>query len=304
MKQLLITDILNYASKFHSNTELVSCHISGENGVYSNLFYQRYTYEIFNKRCKKFGNMINKLYLQKNDEINQIIIGTLITNNLNHLEICYGTICLGQIFQPINYNLDKENIRYVINHSKVCIIFYERCFESIVQSLKTKCKNVKIWICIEDNYEKLLEYFNSELEWNNKLDEKTIAILLYTNGISSKPLGVQLTHREIILSSMSSIAPDAMGISATDNILTIPNLYSACSWNSIFFIPLTGAKLVLIDDYCIKDSFFDLFCDIIEKEQINTSLGPPTFWSYFLEYIKKNKYDTRFCSLFLSKVIT
>jgi acyl-CoA synthetase (AMP-forming)/AMP-acid ligase II len=303
MKKLLISSILEYVIRYHPNTEIVSYHTSGHNESDIDNISQRYTYVEFGKRCKQVSNMLlNLLNKEQKKKNSSFVIGTLCCNSFQHLELCYGITSIGYIFHPINPKLDTECLYYICKHANDTIIFYDRCFEHIVNKLKKRCRNVVNWICMEESYETMIDLFLDDIVFPY-IEENDHAVLCYTSGTTSKPKGVIYSHRDILLSSMMGISPDGVGISAIDNVLPLQGFYYCNSWNFIFMMPLVGCKIVFIDDYSINNLYIDLFTDILQKEEVTLSAGLTSYWIYFLQHMKENHSLSRFRNLFLSKIL-
>jgi acyl-CoA synthetase (AMP-forming)/AMP-acid ligase II len=295
-EELTISKILRYCSRYHSSTQIVSYHIPSKIETISSNISHKYSYEDFEKRCCKFANNLLTFFKPN------IIISTLCRNSFIHMEICYAITCIGNIFLPINPNLDFECIYYICKHSELTVCFYEKIFQPLVDKLKSRLSSSIDWICIDENYNFILEFYTDHIEWPD-IKEDTSAILCYSSGITSKPKGVLYSHRDIVLSSMMGISPDANGLSAIDTVLPTQGFYYTCSWNLIFMAPLVGAKLVLINEFSTQNSFMSLFIDILDQEQVTFSAGIPTFWDCFLEYIISNHYTSRFYNLSLEKLL-
>lgn len=314
-RELTVLYLLYYASRYHADTEIVSYFLnaSAENRkqneqhiYYDDMICQRYTYSTFYQRVCQLSQLLQTLIYSRDNIVSmkpkQPTIALLATTSSRGLEVCYATMCSGFIFLPLNPKMEKESLKYIVRHSQPTVGFYERCFRPVVQSVVGE-DTIK-WICFEDEYETMIDTFEyTSVRWK-PLDEHRFAMVCYTSGMTSKPRGMMYTHRQIILSCLSSISPDGVGLASSDNVLILLGFHSCCCWNLVFMSLMVGAKCVFLDEYCIHDSFFDSFCTIVQKEKITLSANIPTFWGYMLDYLRKNHYELRIQDLPLEKILT
>jgi 3-(methylthio)propionyl---CoA ligase len=303
---LTTRELLRYASRFHHSTPIVSYNVSCYQGEYLDSVCQRYTWGIFYQRCSQlYESLCNKWNIQYNKLGLEHIIGTLLSNSLNHLEIAYTITSAGWVFCPFNPKLDIESLSYCIRESQPKVIFYELAFQPLVLTLQKRMDATDIcteWICVDNTYECLIDLSTgTQVKWPY-LDEDTTATLCFSSGITSRPRGVLQSHRDLVISSMTSITPDGIGLRASDVLLILPGFYHACSWNLIWMSALTGCKVVLVDDYAASESFLTILDEILEKEKVTVTAGVPVFWTYFLKYLQKHHYDSRYRSLDLQRI--
>ena len=298
---LTTRELLRYASRFHCYTPIVSYNVSGYQGEYIDSVCQRYTWGTFYQRCSQlYETLCNKWEIDYKIGTKRII-GTLLSNTLNHFEIAYTVTSAGCIFCPFNPKLDIESLSYCIRQSQSKVIFYERAFQPIVDVIQNRTDDAE-WICVDNVYEHLIDLSTgTQVKWPY-LDEDTSATLCFSSGTTSRPRGVLQSHRDLVVASMMSITPDGIGLRASDVLLILPGFYHSCSWNLLWMSALTGCKVVLVDDYAASDSFMTILDEILEKEKVTVTSGVPVFWTYFLKYLQTHHYDSRSRGLDLQRI--
>ncbi|MEO0910295.1 MAG: AMP-binding protein, partial [Pseudomonadota bacterium] len=110
-RQLLISDILDHAARYHGDTEVVSVNTDGTQ--------TRTNYSKVNARAKKLASAINKRGMKRSDRI-----GTLAWNNYRHLEAYYGISGAGFVAHTINPRLFPEELIYIVTHAEDRMVFF------------------------------------------------------------------------------------------------------------------------------------------------------------------------------------
>jgi fatty-acyl-CoA synthase len=279
---LLISNILDSASRHHAKMEIVSKRAEGD--------IHRYTVSELHIRSKKLAQALECLGLKMGSRI-----GTLAWNGYRHLEIYYGVSGSGLVCHTINPRLFPEQIAYIIQHAEDEIIFFDLSFQSLVERLKPLCPLVKKWICLIDenlqatsdknieNYETFIAHSSGVHEWPS-LDERCASSLCYTSGTTGNPKGALYSHRSTILHSYASALPDSLCLSAMDVILPIVPMFHVNAWGIPYSSLLVGANLVLPGEKLDGKSIYEL----LESEKVTFSAGVPTIWAGVIQYIKNN----------------
>ena len=91
-RQLTITTIMEHARKFHGDAEVVS--VTADQPLY------RYTYRECFARAAKLANALTRLGAKPGDRL-----GTLAWNDYRHLEVYFGSACMGLVCHTVNPRL-------------------------------------------------------------------------------------------------------------------------------------------------------------------------------------------------------
>ena len=94
--QLLISDLIEHAERYHSDVEIVSRTVEGP--------IHRYTYSDAAKRSRQLANALVKLGLTKVDTV-----GTLAWNTFRHYELYFGVSGIGCVVNTVNPMLFLNN---------------------------------------------------------------------------------------------------------------------------------------------------------------------------------------------------
>ena len=112
---LTLTNLLNHAENYHGSTEVVSIESRGKRikGSWAETA----------KRARLLGSALLKLGIRPGD-----CVASLALNNQRHLDLYYGTSCMGLVCHTINPRLFPDEIVYILNHAKDRILFIDPSF--------------------------------------------------------------------------------------------------------------------------------------------------------------------------------
>lgn len=284
-RPLLISSLIDFAALYHSKTEIVTRTVEGP--------VHRYTYKDLAHRSKQLANALTKLGVKLGDRI-----GTLAWNTYRHFELYYGVSGMGAVLHTVNPRLFPEQIDYIVNHAEDSYLFFDITFAPLVEKLAPQLKTVKGFVAMTDRahmpkdskipnllcYEDLVSAESGEYEWP-VFDERTASSLCYTSGTTGNPKGVLYSHRSTVLHSYAVCQRDGLNLGSADSALVIVPLFHANAWGVPYGACMSGAKLVFPGPALDGKSVFELLRD----EKCNFSLGVPTVWLAFFQYIDANK---------------
>ena len=282
---LLISGLLDFAARYHGDTEIVSRRVEGD--------VHRTTYAQTQQRAAQCANALDALGLQAQDRV-----GTLAWNGYRHFELYYGVSGSERILHTINPRLHPEQIAWIINHADDRVVCFDLSFAPIIQAIATHCPGVRHWValCVPDalpadlatlpnllSYETLLAAQSAQYAWP-VFDENTASSLCYTSGTTGNPKGVLYSHRSTVLHAYAAALPDVMDLSARDSVLPVVPMFHVNAWGIPYAAALTGAKLVFPGPALDGKSVFEL----MQAEGVTLAAGVPTVWLGLLKHMRDN----------------
>ena len=265
-KQLLLSDIIEHAAKYHPTGEVVSRRVA-EGDVH------RYTYTDAAVRCRKVANALTKLNLPGGARV-----GTIAFNGYRHFELYYGVSGCGKVLHTLNPRLSPAQLIDIVNHAEDTVMCFDVPFLPLIKAVMGKCPTIKHFIMLCDektlpkdsgipnlkSYEGWIAQESEQFQWP-VFDENSAAVLCYTSGTTGNAKGVVYSHRSSMLHAFASVAPDALNLSQSEVILAIVPLFHVNAWGLPFAGPMTGAKLVFPGAAMDGPSVFEL----IENEKVS-----------------------------------
>ncbi len=300
-RQLLISGLLTHAAKYHGEVEVVS-HLPGGD-------VRRSNWREVSLRSKRLAHALTGLGVQVGDRV-----GTLAWNTHRHLELYYGVSGIGAVVHTINPRLFPEQIAYIVNHAEDQVLCFDLDFADLVVKLAPEFKTVKrfVALCRRDQlpkldlpglvaYDDLVDGAGAEGErfvWPD-FPESTPSALCYTSGTTGHPKGVLYTHRSTVLHAFGSCAVDGLGLGARDCVLLSVPMFHVNAWGMPYSTAMCGAKLVLPGPNVSGER---LFAHMV-SEGATMSLGVPTVWLGFFQYLDANAGKLDLKALRLTRVM-
>lgn len=284
---LLISGLLDHASRFHADVEVVTKTCEGP--------IVRHTYETIAVRAKKLAQALKSLGVQPGDRV-----ATLAWNTHRHLELYFAVSGIGAVLHTVNPRLFPEQIDYILNHAGAKVLMFDITFAQLVTDLRPGLVHADTLIAMTDAdhmgdmpagclcYETLLAAETADFDWP-VFDENTASGLCYTSGTTGNPKGVLYSNRSTVLHAMMLCQMDGLQLSSRDSTLLCVPLFHVNAWGVPYGSALCGAKLVMPGPNLDGQSLYDLARD----EGCTFSLGVPTVWLGFLDHIEKTGVDPK-----------
>ena len=274
---LLISGLIEFAARFHGDTEIVSRRVEGDR--------HRSSWAQVRGRAMRIAHGLDQWGLQRGERV-----GTLAWNGYRHLEIYYGVSGSGRVLHTVNPRLHPEQIAWIVNHADDRVMAFDMSFAPIIQAIAPACPRVRHWValCEADalpaelaqavpgllSYEAWLAAQSDALYAWPQLDEQEASSICYTSGTTGNPKAVLYSHRSTLLHASAAALPDVMGIGARDAALPVVPMFHVNAWGMPYAAAMVGCKLVLPGPALDGASLFDLMDD----EGVSFSAGVPTVW--------------------------
>ena len=280
---LLISSLIEHADRHHGDVEIVSRRVEGD--------IHRCTYRQLHRRAKQMANALAALEVRQSDRV-----ATLAWNGYRHHELYFAVSGSGAVLHTINPRLHPEQIAWIVNHAEDRLVFFDLTFLPIIEAIAPHCRTVRTFIAMADRasmpaqsrvellcYEDLIDTHSDRYTWPT-FDERLASSLCYTSGTTGNPKGVLYSHRSTLLHAYGSVAPDALGLSASDTVLPVVPMFHVNAWGLPYASPMVGAKLVFPGPNLDGRSLYELF----EAEGVTCSAGVPTVWQGLLAHTEAN----------------
>src|SRR5689334_9470050 len=222
-------------------------------------------------------------------------VATMAWNSWRHLEAWYGIMGIGALYHTVNPRLFADQIVWIINHAEDRVMMVDLTFVPLAEKLADKLTTIERYIILTDAahmpqtklknaiaYEDWIGAVDGDFEWKS-FDENTAAGMCYTSGTTGNPKGVVYSHRTNVLHSMIAIAPDAMGIAATDVVMPVVPMFHANCWGLALTTPMAGASLVMPGAKLDGASIYEL----LNTYKVTFTAAVPTVWLMLLQDLEK-----------------
>ena len=164
-------------------------------------------------------------------------VAILSQNSARMIVSFFGVSGTGRILVPINFRLNREEIRYILADSGASLLLVDPELEDTVAGLEV----ARTLVFGRDDDQLYLDGVAPQA-W--AADETATATINYTSGTTARPKGVQLTHRSLWLNA-TTLGWHA-GVSDRDVYLHTLPLFHVNGWGMPFAATAMGVPQILL----------------------------------------------------------
>jgi acyl-CoA synthetase (AMP-forming)/AMP-acid ligase II len=248
-----------------------------------------FTYRQTGERVASLARFFQALGIETEDRISILEV-----NSHAYLETYYAAAGIGAILNPLNYRLAPKEIAYILRDAGSRWLLANRQFASQIQSLceeETPLEGI-IWIGGQEPIPAQLachEYENAVETHNGHFDpvptrEDDVAHLYYTSGTTGRPKGVMLTHKNVCLHALGTIAE----LKLVDSDIwghIAPMFHLADAW-ATFAFTWVGARHIMVGQFEPESVM-----STIEAQRITLSNLIPTMLNLMIKHPRVGEFD-------------
>ncbi len=186
---------------------------------------RRVTYSELRKRSNSLAQGLIELGLGRGD-----IVGVLLYNCCEYLEITFAVNQIGAVWLPLNFRLAGQEFQYILENAEAKALITEGEFVPVISSIRGALPNLRHGLLfgrdIPDGwigYESLIEKNSGATPPHAEAGLDDLHRLMYTSGTTAHPKGVMLTYGNLYWKNIGHIL--TFGISDLDRTLVVGPLY-------------------------------------------------------------------------------
>ena len=250
---------------------------------------QNFTYSQIGDRVQALARFFQSQGIKPKDRISILEV-----NSHAFLEAYYAAAGVGAILNPLNYRLSPGELAFILQDAGSKWLIANADFASQVQKTfaqETALEGI-LWIgnplspsmeCSTQMYEQVLQSHVGPFE-PEPVSEDDVAHLYYTSGTTGKPKGVMLTHKNVCLHALGTVAE--LRLDNTDVWGHIATMFHLADAWATFAITWVGGRHVMVGKFEPE-----IVMAAIEKEQITVSNLIPTMLNLMIKHPKVTSYD-------------
>ena len=194
----------------------------------------RFTYSAFAERARSLAAALDDLGVAENDRV-----AIVSPNAARFLISLFGVSVFGRVLVPVNFRLNAEEIRYVIEHSGSSVLLVDPELDEPLRHIPVKHRFV-----LGAATDQRLFLRTGATPRLQDTDENATVSINYTSGTTARPKGVQLTHRSFWLNAVTF----GWHLAMTDRdvyLHTLPTFH--CNgWGMPYALTAMGVRQVII----------------------------------------------------------
>ncbi len=242
---------------------------------------QRITYRQLQSAVSNVAQSLKKLGMEKGDKV-----AVMLPNIPEFFYCCFAAYQAGAVTVLLNTASTPAEMTYLLNNSdaKILITYApgEKRYLEIKDQLAT-CHSLFPVNPGQNNF--ITEREDSPEPLSTVIDPDDPAVMIYTAGLTGKPLGAVLTHGNLcaqlnMIQPIFRREPDDIGL------CLIPLFHSFGATVNMLNVIQAGCSTVMMDRFTM-----DSLLSIIEKEKITYICAVPRLYIGMVLYEKTAKYD-------------
>jgi acyl-CoA synthetase (AMP-forming)/AMP-acid ligase II len=152
----------------------------------------------------------------------------------------YGVSAWGRVLVPVNFRLNADEVRYIIEHSGASVLLVDPELDDALAGIDAKHRFV---LGAETDALLWPDDAPEPEAWDDP-DEDATATINYTSGTTARPKGVQLTHRTLWLNAATF--GWHTGVSDRDVYLHTLPMFHCNGWGMPYALTGMGAQQVVL----------------------------------------------------------
>ena len=284
---MLLVDTLRKAHQFFPRKEAIVC--GG----------RRWTYEEFHGRLSRFSRYLKKAGIEKGDRV-----AILHPNCHYFLEVYYAVALRGAAAVPLNYRLAAGELVLIMNDAGAKVLIADPRFRETVDRMRADLPAVEKIVWTGDKtgnlpdgdrdmrYEDIVAGVSAPVS-EVDVAEADIAQIYYTSGTTGRPKGVTLTHKNVTVHALGTIAE----LHLTDRDVWLhaaPLFHLADAW-ATWAITWVGGTHVLVSEFDPQ-----AVLTTMEKEKVTLTNLIPTMLNMLVNYSGVKGFDYSHLRVLLS----
>jgi acyl-CoA synthetase (AMP-forming)/AMP-acid ligase II len=284
---MLLAETLNKAYQFFPQKQAIVC--GGK----------RWTYGEFYGRVRRFARFLDEAGIENGDRV-----AILHPNCHCFLEVYYAIALRGAAAVPLNFRLSPGEITLILNDAGARMLIADPRFRETVEMIRTDLPTLEKIVWTGDaagelpdggrdvRYEELLTEAAFAFP-EADIPEDAIAQIYYTSGTTGRPKGVMLTHKNVAVHALGTIAE----LHLTDRDVWLhaaPLFHLADAW-ATWAVTWVGGTHVLVNDFDPP-----AVLAAIEGEKVTLTNLIPTMLNILINHPGVKDYDYRHLRVLLS----
>jgi long-chain acyl-CoA synthetase len=245
---------------------------------------QHITYGQLNRAINSVAGIIKQSGIGKGDKV-----ALMLPNIPEFVYSYFGALKNGAVIVPLNTSSTSFELTNLLNGSDSKVLITQTSQIKKYQEAKDKllsCHQVIAVDTLKQNGELLVGADNDDSSFcPDKINPEDPAVMIYTAGLTGKPLGALLTHRNLC-EELSMIQPIFRRGKEDVGLCLIPLFHSFGATVNMLNVIQVGCSTVMMDRLTMDGLF-----GAIEREKITYIAAVPRLYLGMILYEKASKYD-------------
>lgn len=208
------------------------------------------TYRELDALVNSFANALLDLGIRKGQAV-----ALFMTNRPEYVIAWFAITRIGAVACPLNPSYKEREIAYQLGNSESVAVIVQQNLLPLVQAVHAETPSVQQFIVADAekqtsqmySFHRLLRSYPSTPPTGIEIGENDLAALPYSSGTTGLPKGVMLSHKNLVVNAVQSIATARLTVN--DRLLVFVPLYHIYGIMLMGCAALSGARMVLMERF-------------------------------------------------------
>ena len=246
----------------------------------------RQTYRELGRRVQALSAALSARGIRRNDRI-----AIYLLNSSHFLETVYACFEIGAVIVPLNTRLAADELVFIINDAECKAFITDNLLQPLAAAFKNRLEGIEHFIAAGGgeaftDYESLLSKHTHDLlptTDDNSSDEE-LAGLFYTSGTTGLPKGVMLSHRNLWMNALHTLATRAPEPNL--NFLHAAPMFHLATFPAVINITTNGGTHTILQKFDLK-----AMLELIESAQVTSTVLVPTMINFLINHPDFHNHD-------------
>lgn len=246
---------------------------------------QRQTYRELERRTLGLSTALYSLGIRRNDRV-----AIYLLNSSQFLETVYACFEIGAIIVPLNTRLAADELVFIINDAECNAFITDELLQPMAASFKARLESIEHFIAVGGgegftDYESLIaKHANDSLPTIEEGSDEELAGLFYTSGTTGLPKGVMLSHRNLWMNALHTLATRAPEPGL--NFLHAAPMFHLATFPAAINITTNGGTHTILQRFDLK-----MMMELIESAKVTSTVLVPTMINFLIHHPDFSKHD-------------
>jgi len=237
---------------------------------------QSITWGALDDRIRRVAAGLHAQGVRKGDRV-----AILMLNRPEFVETTLAANAIGAIAVPVNFRLAPEEAAYVLRHSDAKVLVTDAPLAGLataaVNAAETTTRIVRVGT--PDAADESFTPYDELLQCTTEspavvIDERDVALIMYTSGTTGRPKGAMLTHLNLLMQSFTAIRTSRLHGDDNVALVNVP-LFHIAGIGSMPPSLMLGSRIVIMPT---KPFDAESTLDVVESEGVTGLFLVPAQW--------------------------
>ena len=215
-------------------------------------------------------------------------VSTICNNSIPFIAANMGVHRAGAVWTPINTLLAPDDMGYILDHAEVRVAFIDdNLWAQPARRAALEARGVDL---IPVNFSggapglQDLMATQSDAEPDIDIDERDLAMIIYTSGTTSRPKGAMHCHLSVVMAAMSNAAE--MKYDRHTSVSGQLPLFHCAAHTLLMAVLATGGKMALMRGFDAAACM-----EAVQRDRLSVFVGIPMMYQAMLDHPRRRAFD-------------